>query len=235
MLLMYKLVNQKYQTYNNTKWKVGVKVVAKGKGNSLCTNALLHCYSNPYLAVLFNYIHANIQKPRLIEVECSPIIANDGLKQGCKEQTMIQELPLPQLTALERVEFAIRCSLLVYKEQSYVRWAKAWLSGVDRSKEKALAIYNDAAVVLAAAAAAYAAYSAAYAADAAAAVLAADAAVVLAADADADAAAAILAADADAAAAVLAADAARFASTKVLINKKFIAIITNIINRRNND
>jgi len=32
------------------------------------------------------------------------------------------------------VEIAIRISLLVYKETSYVAWAEAWLSGKDRTR-----------------------------------------------------------------------------------------------------
>ncbi len=136
-VIMYKLVKQNYTTHSNTKWEIGVKVIANGIGDTMGTNAVIHCYSNPYLAILFNPIHANICNPRLIKVSCSKIIANDGLKQGCKEQTMIEEIPLPVLSTLQKVEFAIRCAMLYYKEKEYVLWATSWLNGKDRSKSAA--------------------------------------------------------------------------------------------------
>ena len=61
-----------------------------------------------------------------------------------------------------RVTLAIRLSLQVYGEASYVEWANKWLSGEDRSKKFAYAAFDDAHDD-AAASAAYAAYAYAYA------------------------------------------------------------------------
>lgn len=139
MIIMYKLVTQELTSYGGMKWEIGKTKRAMGGGNSLCSEDLLHCYSDPRLAVLFNPIHANYVNPRLLEIECSGIVAQDGLKFGCKEQTPIRELPLPKITLEQKVHFAIRCALGVYKERGFVKWAENWISGTDRTAEAARA------------------------------------------------------------------------------------------------
>jgi hypothetical protein len=56
-----------------------------------------------------------------------------GLKGGCTEMVIMKELPLPEITLTQRIAFGILCSLEVYNEESYVKWAKDWLSGEDRT------------------------------------------------------------------------------------------------------
>ena len=206
---MYKLVTQDYTTHGGMEWEIGVTNRATAEGNEMCTDQVLHCYADPYLAVLFNPRHANIKNPRMLEIECSNIVATDGLKHACKEQTPIAEIELPQLTTRQKVLFAIKCSLFVYKTRDFVTWAENYISGADISVRAANAAAANAAAD-AAANAADAAYAAANAADAAA--YAADAAAYAAANAanaaDAAAYAAANAADAAAYAAYAAADAA---------------------------
>jgi len=246
--VMYKLVTQDMKTQNNTHWEIGVTNKAKLPGTNMCSGQVLHCYSNPYLAVLFNPIHANIANPILMEIKCSPIVNTDGLKHACKEQTPIRVIPLPTLTTTQKVAFAIKCALLVCKTPLFITWAEKWLSGEDRSYAAAHYAADAADAAAAhyaadAAAARYARYAAAsYARYADAAAHYADA------DADADAAAAVrYAADAaaaryaaahyaaaaaryaaDAAAARYAAAAARYAA-RTEISKSFITIINWVV------
>src|ERR1700744_1180998 len=95
---MYKLTTQDCKTFGGMTWAIGKTNKATGRGVALCTSDLLHCYKHPMLAVLLNPIHAGFENPRLFEIECSRILATDGLKHGCKEQTPIKELVLPVLT-----------------------------------------------------------------------------------------------------------------------------------------
>ena len=129
---MYKLVNSNWETRNNTKWSIGQTNRATGAGKELCSPDLLHCYKSPVQAVLFNPIHANIHDPILLEIECSEILADDGLKYGCKEQMPLKELSLPKVTLEQKVAFTIYCALEVYSEETFVVWANNWLSGKDR-------------------------------------------------------------------------------------------------------
>ena len=186
MPVMYKLVTQQRTTHGGMKWEIGKTNKATNPGKEMCTNQVLHCYASPEQAVLFNPIHAAITNPILLEISCSEIINTDGLKHACKEQTPVKEIKLPKLTINQKVAFAIKCALLVYKAVGFVAWAAKWLSGEDRSAAAADAAYTAAAraaagfICGAAAAAADAAYAARAAADA---VLCARAAAAAAADA----------------------------------------------------
>jgi len=193
MSTLYKLTNQGNKTQNNTVWGKGVTHSANVDVRAvLCTEGVIHAYTNKHIAVLLNPVHAAIVNPKLWLAE-GEVIANDGAKVGCRSLTTIKEIELPVWTLEMKVEFAIRCALSVYSEKSFVEWANKWLSGEDRSKEsaraaRAAAVYTvdvdtyytsayaaaDAAyyaadAAAAAYAAAYAAAAAAYYADAAAA------------------------------------------------------------------
>ena len=157
-MIKYKLVRPDCTTYNDTKWKVGELVTVVTPGNKMCSNQVLHCYSNPYFAVIFNPIHADYCDPRLIEIECNSIVNTDGLKEASKTQTMLRELPLPVLSTAQKVVFALKCVMLVYKDPAFVLWANAWIMGEDRSAGSAKAA--EAAVPAAAKAAEAAAWAA---------------------------------------------------------------------------
>ena len=138
-MTVYKLTRQNMQTQNDMQWVLGVPNTATGEGNGLCTDGVLHYYYSAAEAVLFNLIHGNYSNPRLFEAETPEEVATDGLKGGCKTLTLIKEILLPEISTEKRVEFAIRCALQVYKDESFVQWANQWLEGTDRSREAARA------------------------------------------------------------------------------------------------
>ncbi len=136
-MIKYKLTNQEMQTKNNYQWEYDKWHEVSGEGD-LCSNGWLHFYHSPELAVLLNPIHANIKNPRLFEVEVKGKHKDDnGLKCGYSKARLIKEIKLPEFTLTQTVAFGIYCALEVYKEKNYVKWAKNWLSGKDRSKEAA--------------------------------------------------------------------------------------------------
>jgi hypothetical protein len=137
MTIMYKLVTPDFTTMNDMVWKLNKTNAATGKGNKMCTDGVLHCYKTPEQAVLFNHIHANIENPILMKIECSDILDTDGLKYCSKEQTPIEILELHVFTTEQRIAFGIKCALLVCKDPSFIKWANAWLDGTDRTKESA--------------------------------------------------------------------------------------------------
>src|SRR5208283_2502037 len=170
---VYKLTNRDMTTYVGFRWEIGKQATASGKGD-LCGPGWLHCYSDPLLAVLLNPIHANIENPRLFRAEAGGKSKHDqGLKSGYTKMTLVEEIPVPDVTTEQRVRFGILCSTKVYNDPTYTSWAEGWLSGKERSAAAA-----DAASVSAGAAraAAWAAWAAARAARASRAVLAAGAA-----------------------------------------------------------
>ena len=173
MLTAYKLLTQDLTSHNNTKWKLGKTKRLPDKGNyTMCSKYVLHCYAHPLLAIFYNPIHANIQKPRLFKIEIDRVVATDGKKQASLEQTLLIELPLPTISTEQRVHIAILCAKTVYTDKAWNAWADSWLSGKDRTIKAAYATtnatYADADAAYAAYTAADAAYAAAIAADAAA-------------------------------------------------------------------
>jgi hypothetical protein len=133
----YKLTNKNLQTHKGCQWVVGEWKETSGEG-ILCDNGWLHCYHHPLLAVLYNPIHANIENPLLWEVEVDGNYLNDNfIKCGFTKMRLIRQIELPKVTTIQRVAFAIYCSLEVCKNKEHYKWAENWLNGTDRSEAAA--------------------------------------------------------------------------------------------------
>lgn len=158
-MIVFKLTDQNGQTKNGTQWAPNTTHTVAGP-LEMCGNGI-HAYSDPLIAVLLNPIHANIEAPRLWECEASEERIDDhGLKSCHRDLTTIREIPLPEITTVQRVAFGILCALEAYSVHAFVMWARNWLNGTDRSCAASYASY-------AASYAAYPAYDAASAASAA--------------------------------------------------------------------
>jgi len=163
----YKLLHQDKTSHGGCKWTIGEWKSTSGEGE-LCSEGWLHFYESPLLAVLHNPIHADLQKPRLFEVEIASDakIKKDGqMKSGATKVRIVKEIPLPEINLVQRTAYAILCAKEVYKDEKWNKWAGKWLSGEDRSQTAAnaasAAYVTNAAADAAAYAAAYAASNAA--------------------------------------------------------------------------
>lgn len=103
---MYKFTSEDFMSHGGMRWEVGKTNRAEGEKFELCTDGVLHCYEDPVLAVLLAPLHVDYENPRLIEVECSEPMVTDGLKFGCREQTMTREVTIPAVTIKQRAEWA---------------------------------------------------------------------------------------------------------------------------------
>ena len=214
-MTLYKLTDQQMMTRGNTLWGEGVTHIAKFDGDGpLCSEAWIHAYEHPLIAVLRNPKDAKINNPLLWIAEGEIGKKENQLKCGCKSLTTIKQIPLPKISLEQKVRFAIGCAWPPYINNKWRAWAENWLDNKDRTyKSAADAAHAATYTATYAAAAADAAAYAAAAADAAAYAVAATYAAAYAADAAHAADAAVAAADAaayaaDAAAAAYAADAA---------------------------
>lgn len=165
-IVAYKLLSQNMSSYNNTEWEIGGTITLPDTGNyRMCSEKVLHCYSDKYLAVLMNPAHASIDDPRLFEILVDRVVNTDGLKQASLSQTIVKEIELPIITNVQKVAFAIYCALQVYNDPTFISWAYRWLSGENRTAYAAAtyATYANAATtyVAAAHAATHATYAAA--------------------------------------------------------------------------
>lgn len=134
MATLYKLTDANGRTHGGTQWGPGVTHEATGAASQdLCTDGWIHAYERPLLAVLLNPIHANFISPRLWEAEGEIGKREGQLKCGCRSLTTVHEIPLPKITTMQRVAFAIYCGLAVCKDEKWIKWANDWLSGKDRT------------------------------------------------------------------------------------------------------
>ena len=150
---LYKLTDSENRTQNGTIWGKGVTHTARGAGSRLCTSDVIHAYTDPYIAVFMNPLHANINKPIMWEARGN-VIADDGTKVGVKSLTTIRKIKLVSLSYHQKVAIGIKCAFTVYKSKEYKKWGENWLNGIDRSS-------YDSTDMAAAYDAAYAAYEAA--------------------------------------------------------------------------
>jgi len=110
---VYKLTDQKMQTYKGCQWALGETKTADGAGD-LCGCGWLHWYADPLLAVLHNPIHAALSAPRLFEAAAAGRIKKDGaMKGGSTSLTLTRELPLPVMSTQVRIYYAILCARAV--------------------------------------------------------------------------------------------------------------------------
>ena len=151
MSTIYKLTDQKMQTHGGYQWVLNEQREVSGTGE-LCTGGWLHAYSHPLLAMLLNSLHANFQNPRLFKAHGGGKTKRDGqLKLGVTKLTLIEEMPLPEISTEMRVKFAILCAQKVIGKHcpEWSAWAKKWLAGTDRSERAAYAAADAAARKLA--------------------------------------------------------------------------------------
>lgn len=135
-MILYKLTDADDSTgpERDCQWGEGITHTADGNGE-LCTKHWIHAYTHPLIAVFMNPVHGmyDLETAHLWECKGEIGIDDNDLKCGTKKLTAIKQVSLPKLSAEQRVEIAIRVSLLVYKERKYQRWAENWLNGKDRS------------------------------------------------------------------------------------------------------
>jgi len=82
-------------------------------------------------------VWSGMADPRLFEAEGETGKRNGDLKVGCKCGRIVKEIKLPKITTAQRVRWAILCSLEVYDQPEYRRWAADWLLGKNRTAEAA--------------------------------------------------------------------------------------------------
>ena len=130
---LYKLTWQDNQTRGGMTWGPGVTHTATGnKSQDLCSDAWIHAYESPELAVLMDPIQGSFGTTARLWEARGKTAKSDGTKIGCRRLTTIREIPLPIVTTEHRVTFAILCALRVYANPAFTRWAVRWLAGTNR-------------------------------------------------------------------------------------------------------
>lgn len=152
-MIVYKLTDQRMRTYRGFQWSLNKIYKTSGRG-LLCSAAWLHAYEDPLLAVFHNPGDANIYNPRMFKAETHDgIIVRDGyMKLGTTKLELLEEMKTPKVDVINRQAYCILCALERLKsftnlskdcvEKDFVKWAKDWISGKDRTTTTANELYN---------------------------------------------------------------------------------------------
>ena len=133
MKIAYKLIDSEMRTCYEFQWELGKWYETTGEG-VLCSPGWFHFYNDPLVGLFLNPTHANIKNPRLFRTEVEGKFLDDnGLKCGYSRAKLVEELPVPQISLVQRIRFAILCTKEVYKGKEWNKWANNWLSGKDRT------------------------------------------------------------------------------------------------------
>ncbi len=143
MIAYIKLTDINGRTHGETQWAQGVRHQCADPHWPLvpCTPGAIHCYAGNTeeealaLAAFMNPAHGGYGCPRAWRCEPEGEVIDGGDKAICRALTVLEEVTLPKLTLEQRVEFAIRATLMIDQPAEYVDWAEGWLSGADRSVE----------------------------------------------------------------------------------------------------
>jgi hypothetical protein len=140
---LYKFTNEHMCTQNNTRWVINEWKETDGIENELCNGSWLHAYEDPYVAALMYPVHLYWHSTRFFKAEGDGKFLSHITKCGVTRLRLVEEIPLPVLTAVQRTKIAIYCTLEVCQEVTFVQWANNYLNNVDRSEETAEEVLYD--------------------------------------------------------------------------------------------
>ena len=111
MTIYYKLTTQEGKTKNNTQWGENVTHEATGDiKQDLCSDAWIHAYTHPLLAALMNPVLSNIENPIHWEGKGEGEAKFEPLKCGFRKFTTLRQIPLPEVTDVQKIAFGILCA-----------------------------------------------------------------------------------------------------------------------------
>lgn len=127
-----------HATASKMLWGEGVTNHAKGEGVNIFTNSVIHAFRTPLLAVLMDQQYSNhLQRGGIAWLANGEIVADDGLRIGCKSLTTVHRVELPKVTTVQRAAFGILSVMEAPHNPKWRAWAEDWLSGKDRSSAAA--------------------------------------------------------------------------------------------------
>lgn len=140
-LTVYKFTDTTGMGGDGRQWGAGVTHTTTGEyyPHRPEQNWLL-CEHSPLTAALLGPIHDGANYPVLWRAEVTTnAIEPHGGRLMVTGLTTIEDVPVPVVTATQRVAFAILCTLAdtTRERAEWNRWAGRWLSGADRSRESA--------------------------------------------------------------------------------------------------
>lgn len=153
---VFKLTDEKHETFNAMKWGEGVEHQLPRKYNpSLCSKKVIHFYRNMNLGLILNPIHGKFSSPVIWEAEAA-IVVEDWDKAGGFYCRTIRIIPTPEWYTDDKkrekvyVQFSVLCAefvLPIFEEKfprdrrprEAIEEAKIWLANLNEKNIKTVA------------------------------------------------------------------------------------------------
>lgn len=122
---------------NGTRIESGKLTHAVGAANDVYSRIAKLCADTPLLAALQNPSNSPDGGMRLFQIDQWEVSVTSDQPRA---YTVIKEVPFQEVSAQQKLAFAILALAEVYGDPMYVKWSNAWLSGADRGATAARAI-----------------------------------------------------------------------------------------------
>ena len=99
-------------------------------------NYLFSVYNDPIVAHMLNAAYEGYKNPNIWIVE-GEIKESYGFRHECMKLKSIKKLDISPPSEMQRICFAILCSIHLVSNRIYKDWVKNYLSGANRTKEEA--------------------------------------------------------------------------------------------------
>ena len=138
----YIVANQNGETFGHEQLKEGKTVHSAKVGcDEPIVRIILSGFDTPLLAALEYPGSCNEGGCRLFMLQTWKVEGDGSNPQAC---TMVnEEGTAPEVSMEQKLVFFLNVALQLYKNRDFKKWAKAWLSGEDRSAESALSTYEE--------------------------------------------------------------------------------------------
>lgn len=122
---------------NGTRIESGKLTHAVGAANDVYSRVAKLCADSPLLAALQNPSNSPDAGMRLFQIDQWEVSVTSDQPRA---YTVIKEVPFQEVSAQQKLAFAMLALAEVYGDPMYVKWSNAWLSGTDRGVTAARAI-----------------------------------------------------------------------------------------------
>lgn len=129
--MLYLVTDHENKTLRDLQWSENVTYEETKN-----PNYLFSVYNDPIVGHMMNPAYEGFKNPNFWLVE-GDIAHSFGFRHECSKLTALKKIDVQPPTDLQRIAFAILCSIHIVSNPDFKKWAKDYLSGNDRSKEKA--------------------------------------------------------------------------------------------------
>ena len=135
--MFYLITDSNNKTWRDVTWEENITHEQNDN-----PNYLFSVYDDPILAHMMNSAYEGFKNPNIWLAE-GEVTNSFEFRYECSKLTAKKQIQVNVPTDDQRIAFAILCSIQIVSNPIYKEWAKNYLSGNDRTKEKAESVMRE--------------------------------------------------------------------------------------------